>query len=224
MPVLSGGMTLEGGLTFTPAPPPPNIGDSYGGGYYAGKISTTANGVATHYLVVAPRSTGELAANATSYIANGISSIESQGNTSEYDGAANTDIMADGNHPAADWVKTLTIGGYSDWYIPSIMELDILYYHLKPEAENNSTSYGINPYAVPIRSSNFTTTVPPQTTISNFQTPSGTEAFHSSTWSYWSSTQRNGDSQWWRYFYNGSRGYDQKESPNYVRAIRRVAI
>lgn len=222
--LIQGGMIIQGGLAIKPPEPEPNIGDSYGGGYYAGKISTTANGVATHYLIVAPRSTGELAANATSYIANAISSSQSQGNTSEYDGAANTNIMADGNHPAADWAKALTIGGYNDWYIPSIMELDILYFYLKPDTDNNTTSYGINSYAVPIRSSNFTTTVPPQTSVSNFQSPSGTEAFHSSTWSYWSSTQRNDATQWWRYFYDGSRGYDQKESPNYVRAIRRVAI
>ena len=36
----------------------PNIGDSYQGGYYAGSISHTANGVATHALIVAPRASG----------------------------------------------------------------------------------------------------------------------------------------------------------------------
>lgn len=201
---------------------PKFIGQKWGGGYFAGLISYNADGWPTHYLVVAPISTGELAANATSFIANAISSSQSQGNTSEYDGAANTNIMADGNHPAADWAKALTIGDYSDWYVPSIMELDVLYYYLKPENVNNSTSYGINPYSVPIRSSNFTTTVPPQTTESDWQHPFGTEKFHSTTWAYWSSTQRTGSTQWWKDFYNGSRGYDIKESPNYVRAIRKV--
>ena len=36
------------------APPPTVIGQAYGGGFYAGQISTTANGVATHYLIIAP--------------------------------------------------------------------------------------------------------------------------------------------------------------------------
>ena len=36
---------------------PSVIGEAWGGGYYGGKISTSGNGVATHYLIVAPKST-----------------------------------------------------------------------------------------------------------------------------------------------------------------------
>jgi hypothetical protein len=40
------------------------IGDAYEGGYYAGEISTSGNGVATHRLVVAPKSSGQSSSKA----------------------------------------------------------------------------------------------------------------------------------------------------------------
>jgi hypothetical protein len=40
-------------------PPPGAIGSAYQGGFYAGDISTTANGVATDYLIVGPLSTAQ---------------------------------------------------------------------------------------------------------------------------------------------------------------------
>ena len=46
------------GMNFGP-PPPGSIGSAYEWGFYAGDISTTANSVATHYLVVAPVSSGQ---------------------------------------------------------------------------------------------------------------------------------------------------------------------
>ena len=36
----------------------PDIGDAYEGGFFAGYISHTANGVATHGLIVAPSASG----------------------------------------------------------------------------------------------------------------------------------------------------------------------
>jgi hypothetical protein len=41
------------GMNFGEAAPTV-IGQAFGGGFYAGDISTTANSVATHYLVLAP--------------------------------------------------------------------------------------------------------------------------------------------------------------------------
>ena len=48
---------LTGG-TYTPALPT-TIGQAYGGGFYAGKIAVGGGGVATHYLIVAPKASGE---------------------------------------------------------------------------------------------------------------------------------------------------------------------
>ena len=39
---------------------PTVIGQSFGGGYYGGQISVAGNGVASHYLVVAPVSSGQI--------------------------------------------------------------------------------------------------------------------------------------------------------------------
>jgi hypothetical protein len=46
------------------------------------------------------------------------------GTSSRTDGQANTDAMALANCPAALKVRELTIDGYSDWYLPSLGELN----------------------------------------------------------------------------------------------------
>ena len=51
------------GASYVP-PPPTTIGQAYGGGYYAGKIAVGGGGIATHYLIVAPKSTGETSGKA----------------------------------------------------------------------------------------------------------------------------------------------------------------
>lgn len=46
------------------------------------------------------------------------------GTSSRTDGKANTDAMALANCPAAMRVRELTIDGHSDWYLPSLGELN----------------------------------------------------------------------------------------------------
>ncbi len=75
----------------------PNIGDAYGGGYFAGYISHTADGVATHRLIVAPRLNG---ATGTGYTISTdlrckTAASSTTGSTSQFDGAANTAAMPD---------------------------------------------------------------------------------------------------------------------------------
>ncbi len=45
--------------------------------------------------------------------------------TRSWDGAYNTGLMA--NSPAANYVNSLTDGGFTDWYLPSVDELSILW-------------------------------------------------------------------------------------------------
>jgi hypothetical protein len=169
----------------------PNIGDAYGGGYFAGYISHTADGVATHRLIVAPAATG---ASGTGYTLTTMlqwktANTATTGSDSTFDGVVNTDdLIAAGinNHPAAKFCADLTINGFSDWYLPSRYELQIAYSNLKPTTASNSTSFGINPYSVPERTSNNTTTSPARTSVVAFQSGQS-EAFQAA--GHWSSTE-----------------------------------
>ena len=168
----------------------PSIGAAFGGGFYAGLISHTANGVATHALIVAPRATGAFGGG---YPQTGAawktSNTLTAGATSPFNGRANTDaIITAGiaNHPATQLCVNLTIGGYTDWYLPARYELDIAYFHLKPTTDSNNTAWGINNYSVSQRTSNWTAGTPAQTSVTAFQSPSGSERFE--TANTWSST------------------------------------
>jgi len=41
-------------------------------------------------------------------------------------------------YPAANWARNLSIGGYTDWYIPARDELELMYRNLRPSTTNNS--------------------------------------------------------------------------------------
>lgn len=209
----------------------PSIGDSFGGGFYAGLISHTANGVATHALIVAPRATG---ASGTSYTLTTnyqwkTAGTTTSGTTSPFDGAANTAAMVTAgiaSHPAANFCVGRSIGGYSDWYLPARFELDIAYFHLKPTTVSNSTSWGINNYSVPQRAANYTAGAPAQTSVSAFQS-TGSEPFVSGTTvvQHWSSTENASNTAWPVRFSDGfQNSANLKTAALRVRAFRRVAF
>jgi hypothetical protein len=206
------------------------IGAAFGGGFYAGQISTTANGVATHYLVISPQSTA----------VTGTSSIwgptgTNTGINSLIDGPANTaSLVALGSsYKAANYCNNLTTGGYSDWYLPAFNELLTMYYNLKPSTVSNVTTsdavgvMGYNANAVspePINTG-YTTTNPLQTTSAAFKT-SGSE--HFGTFTYRCSTDYSSDYAREMRFHDGYRYLNNVKTPSYygmyVRAIRRVAV
>lgn len=203
----------------------PAIGASYGGGYFAGYISTTANGVATHLLVVAPKATGE---NSSKYYRTPVDA--DSGTSSEIDGPTNTNNINNSAHPAAQFCKGLNIGGFTDWYLPAKNEIDVLYYSFKPNSTSNITSGDstANPNSVPKRTSNYTSGDPAQTSVAAFQS-GGAEEFYtgsSNSTYYWSSTQYDGWtlSAWTKNFNNGNVNIIYKENLYYVRAVRRIAL
>jgi hypothetical protein len=49
------------------------------------------------------------------------------GTASTTDGLANSNAMNDANHPAAQYCRGLTTGGFIDWYLPAKDELNFLY-------------------------------------------------------------------------------------------------
>jgi hypothetical protein len=207
-------------------PFPAVIGEAFGGGYFAGYISHTADGSVTHALIVAPRATG---ATGTSYtlttnLAWKTANTTTVGTTSSFDGAANTAAMVTAgiaDHPAANFCVGLSIGGFTDWYLPSRYELDIAYFNLKPSTATNDTSWGINIYAVPQRNSNWSTAYPTQTALAAFNT--STEAFVADF--HWSSTETTVNRSWLSNLDNGAQDNNgNKTVGRRVRAFRRIAL
>jgi len=209
---------------------PANIGLEAEGGFFAGLISHTANGVATHALIVAPRETGASGLGytlTTRYLWKTTDSATA-GTRSPFDGAANTAAIVTAgitDHPAAEFCVNLSIGGYSDWYLPARFELDIAYYHLKPTTVSNNTSWGINDYSVPKRTVNNTAGNPAQTSVTAFKN-TGSEPFQID--SHWSSTELNAGNAYRNFFQDGSHFTNSKatgtSSASTVRAFRRLAL
>ena len=226
MPSYSGNFTLPAQMQAKAAdnwpapiiPGPTVIGQSFGGGFYAGQIGVS--GVATHYLVVGPAASAQ-----TSSITWKNANTATTGADSVIDGPQNTaDIVADGSatvYPAAHFCNNLTIGGFSDWYMPAKNELEVCYYNLKPTTQNNATFVGTNPNAVPARASNYTTGTPAQTSATDFQS-TGAEYFASGL--YWTSTEFSATYVWGQGFGNGAQSYYFKTSPLRARAIRRIPV
>ena len=207
-------------------PIPAVIGEPFGGGYFAGYISHTADGNATHALIVAPRATG---ATGTGYTLTTMltwktTATTTASTTSVFDGVANTAAMVTAgiaDHPAAEFCKNLNIGGFTDWYLPARYELDIAYFNLKPGTGSNSSSWGSNIYSVPRRDSNNTAAYPAQTTLTAFNTTA--EAFVADA--HWSSSEANANNGWLVTFASGlqSNGFS-KTTASRVRAFRRIAL
>jgi hypothetical protein len=195
------------------------IGQALGGGYFGGQISTAGNGIADYNLVIAPKSSGE-----NNNLVQKTSNTSTAGTTSVIDGPANSALMNDASHPAAQFCEGLSIGGFTDWYLPAKNELEIFYYNLKPTTTNNSTGSGINANAVPARASNYTTGTPAQTSASDFQS-GGAQQFTSTFPSpYWTSTQTSATQAALQNFNTGYQGGQYKNNQYNVRGVRRVAV
>jgi hypothetical protein len=215
-----GGTSPASAASNSVTPALPAIGAAFGGGFYAGQISTAGNSIADYNLVVGPVAS----AQSGTTLQWKTSATSTAGTSSVIDGPANSTAMNNASHPAAQFCKAVTAGGFGDWYMPAKNELEVCYYNLKPGTTSNTTSWGINANAVPARASNYTAGDPAQTSATDFRT-TGAEDFV--TGSYWSSTQATpyaGILAWRQNFYVGTQNYNNKANPYNVRAIRRVAV
>jgi hypothetical protein len=203
--------------SVTPSSAPGAIGIAYGGGYYAGQISTSGNSVADYNLVVGPVSSAQSTLKWKT-VATGTT-----GTASVINGPTNTSNMNNILHPAAQFCVAVSAGGYSDWYMPAQNELEVCYYNLKPGTQPNNTGVGTNSNAVPARTSNYTSGNPPTTSATNFIS-GGAEAF--TTLGYWSSTEFASyvGNAWLQSFNTGNQYSYGKNFSYRVRAIRRVAV
>lgn len=196
---------------------PTTIGQAYGGGFYAGKINVSGT---QYYLIVAPKATGEASGKiwGTYGTTTGITSV--------INGPTNSASLAalSADYQAANFCEGLTIGGFSDWYLPSKNELEVLYYFLKPTTDANNTSSGSNANAVspePI-STNYTSGNPVQTSAGIGFRTGETDAFASGF--YWSSTEVSSTNAWNQTFYDGNQYSGTKNGGVRVRAVRRIAV
>jgi hypothetical protein len=190
---------------------PAVIGEPFGGGYFAGYISHTADGNPTHALIVAPASTVVSIAWKTS-------DTTTSGATSVFDGVANTNAIAASDislHPAAGYCANLEVDGYTDWYLPAVDELIIAYSYLKPGTFGEG--FVSTPYAVPPLSGYFVR----QTALNMFKS-SGAQAFL--VGDFWSSSAPISFAATAWNFNTGSSAGRNKVSSRNLRAFRRIAL
>jgi hypothetical protein len=211
---------------------PGAIGSAYEGGFYTGKI---VEGGVTYYLVVAPKSSGE---NSSKQYKTS-SDVSDVATKTLNNGPAASASINNASHPAAEFCEGLTIGGFSDWYLPARDELELCYRNLKPTTTSNSTAAralsaytypegndvsgdtrGINRNSDPTGAA-YTAGSPAQTSVSAFQTGNA-EAFVAAF--YWSSTEFSATGAWEQAFNSGSQSNGDKSRDDYVRAVRRVAV
>ena len=205
----------------------PSIGEAFGGGFFAGQISTAGNSIADFNLVVGPL------ASAQSTLQWKTTNTSTAGTSSDIAGPTNSANMNDATHPCAQFCEGLSIGGFSDWYMPAKNELEVCYFNLKPSTDANVVAGGggINPNAVPARASPYWVIgLPAQTSATNFRT-GGAQPFAISGGSpnagtYWCSTEYTPNPTRGRYqqFKGGIQNYYRKYINQFVRAVRRVAV
>ena len=191
----------------------PAVGSPLEGGFYAGLFQIGADKFA---LIVAPKAEGH-----REDIAWGKAGTKIEAK-SPIDGLANTNVMAAQDYEIAKWACGLSIGGHSDWYLPSRDELEICYRNLKPTTDENYCGYrdGENSHSIP-PTEIYEEETPAQTAIELFQ-DGNAEAFDA-RW-YWSSTQHSSDYAYVQTFEDGYQYGARKVYTDRARAVRRLLV
>jgi hypothetical protein len=184
-------------------------GSPFEGGFYVGRIRVND---AVFALIVAPKAAGDIDDSTWGDYGRDVT-----GARSFFDGLANTLAMAEAGSDLAQRVLQLQINGHSDWYLPSRDELELLYRHLKPTAQENYRWRGDNPSSVPAGYA-YSSGAPAQCADAAFQ--AGGEQALDDTW-YWSSTQLSAHYAWYQGFDDGYQYGDDKINELRARAVRR---
>jgi len=175
-------------VNFTTAVNPftQGFGTAAAGGFYMGTIAAAGT---TYYLIVAPNATGCACCEFKT------SQTGTSGTCSLVDGYANTyPALENSTHPAGNWTATRTIGGFSDWYLPAIDELEVFY--------NNGGGDG------------------PGDPLPSGEDFDASEYWASTN----GAGQSEPDNAYSLYFFSGGRYAVNQTFPRRVRAVRRVPI
>ena len=199
------------------------IGTPVAGGYFAGIMNPGQTGTQRYALIVAPKSGGESTAQWKT------TQTSTAGTFDLWDGLTNSNNMNNTTHPAAYFCRGLSLGGFTDWYLPAHDELELLYRNFKPTTQDNFTGTyngghsgakdGFNPNSEP-PSAAYTYMNPTQTIISAFA--GGSEAF--AAMGHWSSSGASATNAFAQYFSIGNQNSTLKTTNLYVRAVRRFPL
>ncbi|MEI6047789.1 MAG: DUF1566 domain-containing protein [Bacteroidota bacterium] len=117
---------LDGNIKALPASGTHYLGEEFGGGIVF-NIYKDVNGVEKGLIVDYTQSSTSLQWSTT------VTPTANTTATSTWNGDANTTALNSAEYPAAYYAATLSSNGFSDWYLPSIDELNLLYnnrYHV----------------------------------------------------------------------------------------------
>ena len=200
------------------------IGADYDGGFFGGSISVDLK---PYVIVIAPKNAGErIDLPLLNYHSDGTLALSSS------DGLTNTRELAKAGSALCQWALDLQIGGFTDWYLPSIAELqilcaniDALHYLMGTPILDPSKAKDAGPLYHEFENLLFPN-LKPEISKKNAQLfqAGGVEAFE--TTNYWSSTfTKNGLVA--IECFTADTGYDSFASGTEVfaaRAVRKVAI
>lgn len=218
----------------------PAIGASFMGGYFAGIIDTTRGNIIAadayqtgkrYALIVSPKSL-----ESTVAIAWRTATADVPQAKTRWDGLAATQVLTSATYPAFDYCtgKSYPSDGGSQWYLPALDELELIYRNLKPTTTANvtATRTTIFPPESDLTGQNissdpagaeYTTAVPAQTATVAFR-DTGTETLRlgylsSATWS--SATQA-----WVQHTNTGDQRVNVHTNATaaWVRPVRRVLL
>jgi hypothetical protein len=239
----AGGRVMEGtvtgsiGTTLTV-----NVTSDTGSGTY-----TDWSVLVKYRLIVAPKSSGDNASVAFKN-ANTAAPVATQTLTN---GPAATAAMVAADtstvYPLAHWADGLSIGGFSDWYVPARDELELIWRNLKPVTDDNATSdrstsdiaytnggniddlsadtHGVNRHSEPAGAA-YTASDPARTSVSAFQS-GGAEALAFGSERYWASSEYSSDRAWTQVYGSSNPGGQfngNKTSAYRARAVRRSLL
>ena len=243
-------------LAFSPAPVEPepeptdplegvSIGDPFMGGFYAGIIDTTQGNIiaedfyqtgARYALIVSPQS---LEAENLTWRSNNDDTAESKTRWNGLMVQRAALALPDASEFSAsgfgycDGLAYDDTDGASEWYLPAMDELELVYRYFKPTMDSNNVddrsvdfppttqAFGENPSSTPTGAA-YTAGDPAQTSVADFQS-GGAEALIAGL--YWSATTASGAYGWSQDMQDGLQqpGYTLSSSRD-VRPVRRLLL